>query len=228
MNDNVQTRWFKPVNRIGRITYVMAIILSFAPFAYLYFTYGEMANMSQFLAGFASVAAAYGAAWIIEPISYFPALGTAGTYMGILAGSIAQMRVPGSVIAKEVAGVEDGTQEAEIVGTCGVAGTVVTNLVILTLTAIFGTVLIEVLPEVILAAMSTYILPAIFGAVYAMFGGKGKMLLSIPLLAVVTLLNLAVSTWKVLPIPSWSLIIISVLLGVVVMRVFYKKGIIKG
>ena len=227
MNDNVQTRWFKPVNRIGRITYALAIILSFAPFAYLYFTYGEMSSMSQFISGFISVASAYGAAWIIEPISYFPALGTAGTYMGILAGSIAQMRVPGSMIAKEVAGVEDNTQEGEIVGTCGVAGTVITNLIVLTLTAIFGTLILEVLPEVILAAMSTYILPAIFGAVYAMFGGKGKMALSLPILAIMVLLNWLLNEGY-LPVPSWVLMIVAVLLGVALMRVFYKKGIIKG
>jgi hypothetical protein len=221
--DSVEERWLRPVNRLGRITQSCAIVASFFPFFYLYLSYGEMPPIATVLAGMGSVASAFVAGWIMEPISYFPALGTAGTYMGILAGSIGQMRVPAALVAKSVAEVQENTQEAEIVATCGIAGSIYMNIFILTLTAIGGSVIISVLPPVILNVLAAYVLPSMFGAVLAMFGGKGRIQIAIPVLLLSALLNLSIQK-KWIPIPAWSTMIVTVVIGVLVARICYKMG----
>lgn len=222
----VKARWFKPVNRLGRITLTIAMVASFFPFMYLFIRYGDLPSAPVIFTAIGGVAAAYGAAWIVEPVSYFPALGTAGTYMGILAGSIGQMRVPAAVVAKSVAGVEENTQEAEIVSTCGIAGSVFMNIIILTATAVGGTLIISILPEKVLAAMTAYILPAIFGAVLAMFTGKGRLQLTGAIFAVALLINIGVTT-GILPLPAWSLMIITIVLGILIARLQFVKGWVK-
>ena len=222
MNENLKERWFKPVNRLGITTEIIAIITSYFPFLYLFFTYRQVPELSVFFAGMGTIASAYIVGWVVEPISYFPALGTAGTYMGMLAGSSAQMRVPAAMIAKSVAGVQDETQEAEIVATCGIAGSIYMNLIILFLTAVFGSAIISILPESVLNAMAAYVLPSIFGALIAMFTTKGRLKLTFPIFAVAALLMSGV-----LPLPSWTLTILCVVAGVVVARVDYKLGWLK-
>lgn len=218
-----KTRWFKPVNRLGRTTEIIAIIASFFPFIYLCVVYGQIPDGASFGSAIGMLVSAYVVSWIVEPISYFPALGTAGTYMGILAGSMAQMRVPAALVAKRVAGVEDNTQEAEIIGTCGIAGSVYMNIIILTLTLVFGNIIIAALPQAVLDAMSKYVLPAIFGAILAMFTTKGKLQITVPVFAL-SILFYYLATVGFIPIPIPFLLIISVVLGVIVARIEYKLG----
>ena len=137
-SDDISVRWYRPVNRIGQMTLVVSMFLSFLPFLYIVIRYQVMPPTEAIMLGVFNISSAFAAAWIVEPISYFPALGTAGSYMGILAGSIGQMRVPAAIIAKEVAGVEENTPEAEIIATCGIAGSVFMNCIITTLTALAG------------------------------------------------------------------------------------------
>lgn len=223
MNNDVKNRWFKPVNHVGRITGTLAILMCFLPFLYLYLTYRQMPETSVVLTAIGTMTSVYFVSWIVEPISYFPALGTAGTYMGILAGSMAQMRVPAALVAKRVAGVDENTQEAEIVGTCGIAGSIFMNAFILTLTAIVGSVIIPMLPQVVLAALSAYVLPTIFGAILAMFTTKGKLPITIPTLLLAVAMALLVGK-GIIPLPPALLIPISVVMGVLIGRFEYKKG----
>ena len=224
---DVQAAWFRPVNRIGRITLVIAMGLSFLPFLYLLVVYQAMPPLAAVGLGVFNVAAAFVAGWVAEPISYFPALGTAGTYMGILAGSIGQMRVPSALVAKNVANVKDNTQEAEIVATCGIAGSVFMNCIITTVTAIAGAIIVEHLPKVVLAALSAYILPAIFGAVLAMFTTKGKFQITLPVLVFALTVNYLASIGMIPSLIAKFLMPICVAAGIVVARIEYKMGIAK-
>lgn len=223
---DVKQRWFKPVNRIGRYTMIAAMLASFAPFLYLYITYRELPTVDIIFAGYVGVLSSFLAGYIVEPISFYSSLGTAPNYMAFLAGSIGQMRVPAAIVAKRVAGVEDDTQEAEIVATCGVAGSVFLNLLVLVLTALAGTIIIRILPEVVLSALSAYILPAIFGAVLAMNSTKSRLKITIPVLILSFLLNMGVKK-GILPLPGWSLIVICVVVGIFVARFMYKKKLVE-
>ena len=80
----VMPQWDRSVHRLGITTLIIAMALSFGPFLYLYIKYGVRPSFGVLMTAWANVAVAYGAMYIIEPLSYFPSLGTSGSYMGWL------------------------------------------------------------------------------------------------------------------------------------------------
>ena len=219
--DNVKERWYKPVNRLGRITTWGAIVCSFFPALYLYAQYGQFPDGATVLVGCISIWSFCGVYYVMEPISYFSALGTAGSYMGILAGSIGQMRVPAALVAKATLETKDGTQEAEIVGTAGIAGSVFTNTLITTLTAVIGTWLLSVFPPVITKNMSGYVLPGIYGAVGAMLATNMKLF--IPSFGIMMLINILYNQGIINFFPVWVITVLSVFIGLGWGRIAYAK-----
>ena len=69
--------------------------------------------------------------WFVEPISYFPIVGVAGTYMAFVSGNISNLRIPCAMIAQKAAGVEPGTDRGSIVATLGMAVSIIVNVIIL-------------------------------------------------------------------------------------------------
>jgi len=225
--DDLQTRWVRPVNLIGRITVFVGLLLCFAPFLYLVMIHPEaMPTLDHVLTGTLAVVSAFGIVYFVEPIAFFPALGTAGTYMSFLAGAIGQQRVPAAVVAKNVAEVEDGTHEAELVAICGIAGSVYFNVSLMTVAAVAGTFILAVLPDVVMNAITTYILPVIFGAVLAMFA-KGRVKLLIPIMVFTVVVQWFNAQGMIPVMPGRFIMLACVIVGVLIARVMYKKGLVK-
>lgn len=83
-----RSAWDKAVIRIGQVTLSLVIIAGFLPSLFLYFFYGVKISVSQMVAASVSIFVVYGAFYPIEPLTYYPSLGLAGTYMGWLAGNV--------------------------------------------------------------------------------------------------------------------------------------------
>lgn len=230
--EEVRAHWLRPVNRLGRVSLILVMIACYIPFVYLYAGYRQFPEIGAVIVGLVSVTLAFGPAWFIEPASYFPALGTAGSYIGILAGSIAQMRVPSALVAKSVAETKEGTQEAEIVATSGIIGSVFMNVLILVITVTAGSYLISIFPKVIMATLSAYVLPAIMGAVMAMFSGGPKIRSSLTTLLLGLILAgiigsaLASARAAGVSVPAWIALMqmpVCILIGVSIFRLQYKR-----
>ena len=157
----------KPIIKYGRLTNLLAIPLCFLPAIVLWVFYGAKPLTQDILTGWGLTASIYGIYAIIEPISFFPVLGLPGTYMGCLSGNINSIRVPSSAMAQDSIGVMAGTKKAELVSTLGIAGSIVTNLVIVTIAAVGGAALLSIFPPVIMEALE-YVAPAIMGSVFGM------------------------------------------------------------
>ncbi len=161
------------VNKIGKITGTLGVILAFCPALLLAVVYGILPKPAALLTAFISGASAFGVLWFVEPISYFPVVGTAGTYMAFLSGNISNMRVPCASMAQVSAEVEPGTEKGSVIATLGMAVSIVINVAVLTIGAILGSSVLSMLPEGIKAALN-YLLPALFGALLVQFGIKMK------------------------------------------------------
>lgn len=157
--------------KYGKITLLGAIPLCFIPVLYLWFRYGAVPEIKTILTGWFLIASVYGAEYIVTPISYFPVLGISGTYMAFLSGNIANMRVPCALVAQEAVGAEAGTPEGDIVATIGMAGSIITNIVILTIAVFGGNALFNYFPPTVIKAFD-YVLPAIFGGLFSLFAVK--------------------------------------------------------
>ncbi|MDL2258935.1 hypothetical protein LJC42_07285 [Eubacteriales bacterium OttesenSCG-928-K08] len=222
---NIKERWLRPVNRMGTITILLCILVTFLPSIYLNIRYDAFIGWDSVFPALLLVVVVFGVNWFVEPISFYPVLGNAGSYMGWLAGSVAQQRAPAAIVAREAMEVEQGSQEAEVVSVVAVAGSIVSNLIVLTVTCFVGTAIINVLPEAILSGIAAYVLPAMFGAMLAMFGAK-EPLLTIPVFAVMIGLHY-LSKFITLPIPtlmSTLLVLVSLAFSILYARALYKKG----
>ena len=138
---------------------------------YLWVKYGALPPVKNIITGWFLVVSVYGSYYFIEPISYFPVLGVSGTYMSFLSGNIGNMRVPCAAVAQEALKVEPGSKKAELVATLGIAGSIITNLIVVTIAAIAGNGIMQILPPVVVKAFD-YVLPSIFGSMFAMFAVK--------------------------------------------------------
>ncbi len=165
------TVFTKEIIKAGKWTLLLAVPLCFLPPIYLWIRYGAVPDIKTIFTGWFLIASIYGAEYIVTPISYFPILGISGTYMAFLSGNIANMRVPCAVVAQDVIGVEAGTPEAEIVATLGMAGSIITNIIVVTIAAFAGKTLFNYFPPIIIESLD-YVLPAIFGALFSLFAVK--------------------------------------------------------
>ena len=171
--DYYNKEYVPQVNKIGKITGYLGVLLSFTPALVLAVVYGILPKPAALLTAFISGASAFGVLWFVEPISYFPVVGAAGTYMAILSGNISNMRIPCASMAQVAADVEPGTEKGSVVAPLGMAVSIVINVSVLTIGAILGTSVLSMLPDTIKAELN-YLLQALFGALLVQFGMKMK------------------------------------------------------
>lgn len=170
-SDFYKDEYTPQVHKIGKLTGYIGVVLAFIPVIVLAVVYGIVPKPAALLTAFISGASAFGVLWFVEPISYFPVVGPAGTYMAFLSGNISNMRIPCASMAQVAAEVEPGTEKGSIIATLGMAVSIIINVSVLTIGAILGTSVLALLPDSIKAALN-YLLPALFGALLVQFGMK--------------------------------------------------------
>lgn len=157
--------------RIGIITVCLAIVANFIPALYLWLARGIIPDFSTILSIWSLAFVTFGVGWIVQPITYYSIMGVSGSYIGWVAGSVADLRAPCATMAQKVAGVEAGTPEGDIMSTIGVTSSVFVSVTIITIFTFIGAYTIPLLPAFIKSSFA-YILPAVFGAVYADMSSK--------------------------------------------------------
>ena len=164
--------WTKPVHLIGRLTLIGVCLSSFLPIAYLYLAHGILPPMDWIIKDVLLITASFGFIWLIEPIAFFPALGLIGSYQAFLSGNIGTSKLPSAAIAQDIAKVEPGSKEAEVISSFAIIGSIITTIAFVCVGAVAGTVILEVLPESALNAVKSYVVPAVFGALMVTFSIK--------------------------------------------------------
>lgn len=167
LDKQYEQEFTKPIIKYGRLINLLSILLCFIPALTLWFVFGTKPPTADILKGWGLIASVFLIYAFIEPISYFPVFGLAGTYIGCLSGNIGNVRVPASAIAQQTLGTTPGTKKAELVSTLGICGSVVTNLIFITIAAFAGSWIMSLFPPIVIKAFS-YVSPAIFGAMFGM------------------------------------------------------------
>jgi len=218
--DNNLKNWKKSCIRIGTPTNLLAAFTAFIPVLYLCAKYNCWPDVSLVMSAWGLTVVAFGAFYIVEPVSYYAALGMSGTYLGFLSGNIGNMRVPCASLALDVTDSEAGTMQAEIVSTMAICGSIVTNLIATTLAAFVGSAIVSVLPTVVKVGLQSYASAAIFGATFGNFSLKQPKLavfgIGIPIICKVLTAFVG--------IPAWLIIVLSVFGTVAIARIFYIKA----
>ena len=131
MHEEYKGSYTKQVHRIGRVTMVIALVLSFLPILFLNFVMGYRVPLSVYLnVTFALTALCIGM-WLTEPLIWYPILGAAPTYMAYLSGNVKNIRVPVARSVMKKYGEHTDSPRGQILATFSVAVTVFANLAIL-------------------------------------------------------------------------------------------------
>jgi hypothetical protein len=165
----VRAEYFPAAHRIGVVTSLLHVLIFFLPPLYLMAFHEVSADWGKILQGAATTWSTSMPLWFIEPVTYFLVLGVCGTYISFLAGNISNFRLPVSAVAQQVAQVEEGSTEGEIVSTLAIASTQVMITLSALAGAIFVSAIVGVLPSSVVAAFD-WLLPSIWGALVVQFG----------------------------------------------------------
>lgn len=155
------------VHKIGRTTMSVGFVLSMLPVLYLYFIAGYRPPLQSFVTAAIAISAFAVGMWLTEPVSYFPILGAAGTYMGYFAGNVSNMRVPIAMSLQSAFKTDVNTPKGTLVTIIGIAISVFVNLVILLVIVMAGSSLLNVLPPKIIKALG-FVMPALLGSMVTM------------------------------------------------------------
>lgn len=215
--------WDPTAIRIGQITVLPIVILCFLPSLYLYIFHDLIPPLSVMLQTWGLVLVVFVAFYFIEPLSYYPILGLAGTYMAFLSGNISNMRLPCSAVAQEVVGVEPETPEAQIISTLGISGSIVTNIIGITIAVLLGPYILSLFPESIINGFKAYAAPAIFGAVFGQFAFSSLRTGTIALIIPTLLYTFGTIFGISFILQSWVVITLTIILTVLITRILYKK-----
>ena len=174
----------------------------------------------QFFAAAIGVVPLYWAVGIVEAFSYMPMLGPGGSYLGFITGNMSNMKVPVALNAMDSVGVQQNTEEGDVISTIAIA---VSSLVTLAVIIVFIVLMVPLTP----VFSSETLKPAFDNVVPALFGGLMVAFLSrtpkvaVPVILITAALFIAVPALKgvypvVLPVIALAAIAYS--------RMLYKKG----
>ena len=219
-NQDYENNWVKPVHRIGRITLLGVCLSSFLPVAYLYFAYGVVPPVDWIVKDILLITASFGFIWLIEPITFFPALGLIGSYEAFLTGNIGTSKLPSAAVAQDIARVEPGSKKAEVVASMAILGSIVCTVAFVCLGAVAGSALLGALPTDVVDAIKSYVTPAVFGALMVTFTIKFPKVIPVAI-GVPLLLRLFAGSI----IPSILYIVFTIVSTIAAAVIIYKKRI---
>lgn len=208
--------WKKNYIRIGSPTNILAALTAFIPVIYLCTKFNCWPDIQLVLSAWALTAIAFGAFYVVEPVSYYASLGMSGTYLSFLSGNIGNMRVPCASLALDLTESETGTIQAEVVSTMAICGSIITNLIATTAAALVGASIVAILPEAINVGLKSYASAAIFGATFGNYAVKK------PKIALFGAL-IPIACKLIGTVPAWLTIVLSVFGTVLIARMFYMS-----
>ncbi|MBQ8161765.1 MAG: hypothetical protein IJ083_13615 [Clostridia bacterium] len=171
----------------GRIWTASAIFMFLMVPLAISVRYQAFPPFQDVLKGLLGVAPVFWTVGIIEVLTYAPMLGTGGTYLAFVTGSLSTLKVPCALNAMEGAGAKAGTEEAEVISTIAIAtSSLVTTLVIAL--GVFGIRFLQpVLENPGLKPAFDAIMPALMGALGLVYISKNWKLAIAPLLFMICL-----------------------------------------
>jgi predicted branched-subunit amino acid permease len=141
-------------------------------------------------------------------------MGPAATYVSCLTGNIKNMRLPSALASKAAVEAEEGSVKEDIISTIGVVASVIVNTTFLIILVVAGSNIIKLLPASIITSLN-YIVPALFGAIFAQFALMNYKAAVIALAVGLVIINIAF-------LPSFLKTFITIIM-VIVINVLLNK-----
>ncbi|MGX1749791.1 hypothetical protein [Glutamicibacter protophormiae] len=159
-------RFDRQTSRYGSITMTLGLLLSLAGPIYIAFFSGMEVTASMVWVALLAVAATFGVLWVVEPLTYFPILGSAAMYQAFMIGNISNKLLPAAIVAQSAINAKPGTKRGDLAAVMAICGAATVHLTSLLLfVGVLGTWLVHNIPVEVIEVARLYILPALMGAV---------------------------------------------------------------
>ncbi len=109
------------IDRIGIPTAAVHVFLMFVPALFLLVVHKVWPGWGPIMNAVLPIWVALAVMYFVEPVQYFLALGTAGTYIGFTRGNNSNISIPTAVATADALGVEPGSPEGEVVSCIAMA-----------------------------------------------------------------------------------------------------------
>ena len=168
-----QKCYYQRVHFWGRVTLSLAILFFLGICLYLSFVLRLHPGWEVILTAFLGMAATVGHTWVnlSDQVTYLLLMGPAATYMSMLTGNVKNMRLPSALASCAMVEEHEGQMKRDILAAYGVATSIFVNTFFLIILAVAGQFILEILPPALLRGLD-YIVPALFGAIFAQFSFK--------------------------------------------------------
>lgn len=221
------SQYQKQVHLIGRISFGLTLVWFFAIPIIICTKYDIFPTLKTYMNASLSLFLILTPIALSEIISFVPLLGSGASYLAFETGNVSNLKLPCAMNALKIAGIEPGTEAAEILSTISVAiSSIITTIVI-----IIGVIVLvpfaSIFTNKYVIIATSNIIPALFGALFIMFMGdsegpvKGKWKASIFPLILVMAFN-----YLIVPIRGFEGIVILIMIPVTIFcaRILYKHG----
>ncbi len=207
---------------LGKLWTAAAILLFITVPLAISVRYAAWPPLQDVLKGLLGVAPVFWTVGVIEVFTYAPMLGTGGTYLAFVTGSLSTLKVPCVLNALDAADIKPGTQEGEVLSTIAVATSSLVTTLVIALGVFCIRFLQPVLESPVLKPAFDNIMPALMGSLGLVYFSKNWKLSIAPLLFMVTLFILVPSLSSSVGI----LVPVGALVTWLVGRILQKKKII--
>ena len=164
--DASMARFEKQTSRYGSITMLIGLVLSLIGPIYIAFFSGLEITSTMIWVAFLTVAGTFGVLWFVEPLTYFPILGSAAMYQAFMIGNISNKLLPAAIVAQSTIGARPGTKRGDLAAVMAICGAATVHLTSLLLfVGLLGTWLVSMIPADVIDVARLYILPSLMGAV---------------------------------------------------------------
>lgn len=164
--DASMARFESQTTRYGSITMSIGLLLSLAGPAYFFFFADLEITAGMVWLSLAAVAATFGVLWFVEPLTYFPILGSAAMYQAFMIGNISNKLLPAAIVAQSTINAKAGTKRGDLAAVMAICGAATVHLSsLLIFVGLLGTWLVTRIPLEIIEVARLYILPSLMGAV---------------------------------------------------------------
>lgn len=213
---------------IGRFWILSALTLLLAVPLAICIHYDAWPPYMSILRGLVGVLPVFWTVTLIEFFTYLPMLGTGGSYLGFVTGNVTNLKVPCALNAMEMAEVEPGSDEGEVVSTIAIAISSLVTVVIIAIGVLLLSQLQPFLQSPVLKPAFDNILPALFGGLGVVYISKNWKIAVVPMLVMIAIFvllpALGVMDSKTLSGYVGILVPVGALIAIGWSRFLYKRG----
>lgn len=208
------------IHRMGRIWMSVALLVILAVPLAISLNFQTWPALGYLMGGLLPIMMIYVPIGIIEVITFSPMLGSGATYLAFTTGNLTNLKVPCALNALEIAEIEPGSSEGEVISTIAVAASSLVTNIVLVIGVLMFVQLAPVLSSPILQPAFENILPALFGALGYLYISKNWKLAVVPLTLMVIIFMIAPTA------PVGILIPVSALSAIAAARYMYNRKMI--